>query len=257
MSEKEQGVVARDQRVHEALCYLQGRRGFFAVLTLRDGVQQHRSYVLQDLRAVLEGLDEGGDVWIRQALFCGPRRRLVNLLRIGLLFSDLDTHKDEALSRLGFEELLGEVSAFCDGCGVPQPSLMIFSGRGLQLKWLFKEALPAHALPRWSRCQRVICERLAPLKADPKACDASRVLRVVGTVNSRSGCEVRVVRGDVGDPLRYEFDALCEALLPYSREEVRVFKAANAAQWAAKRAAIQAAQPPAGPRRAGRGPAAA
>ena len=240
MSEKEQGVVARDQRVQEALCYLQGRRGFFSIVVpSAEPGRRQRPYVVQELREVLEGLEEEGDVWISQALLRVPRRSLVNVLSVGLLFVDLDTYKDERLAALGLDALLEEVTGCCEERDVPQPSLVIFSGRGLQLKWLLTEQLPAYALPRWSWCQRVLCERLAPLRADPAACDAARVLRVVGTVNSRSGCEARVVSGDVRAPVRYSFEDLCEALRPYRREEVRVFKAATAE----RRAARQAAQP--------------
>jgi AraC-like DNA-binding protein len=58
-----------------------------------------------------------------------------------------------------------------------------------------------------------------PLSADLKATDGTRLLRVVGTVNSRTGTIARLVwSNDVGGvPLRYGFDALADEVLPILR----------------------------------------
>ena len=80
--------------------------------------------------------------------------------------------------------------------GIPPASLVVHSGRGVYLKWLLKSPLPQAALPRWNAVQPEIVSRgLADLGADPKARDASRVLRLVATCNTKqSDPELRRVR---------------------------------------------------------------
>jgi hypothetical protein len=63
-------------------------------------------------------------------------------------------------------------------------------------------------------------DRLAHVGADPMAKDASRVLRTIQTVNSKSGevCRVvHVMNDNDGQPVRYNFEYLAEALLPTAR----------------------------------------
>lgn len=75
----------------------------------------------------------------------------------------------------------------------------------------------------------------AHLGADPKALDASRVLRLVGSTSGRTGDVVRVVRiartVTMGGTLRdgcvvYPFDELTRTLLPLTREELAERRAA-------------------------------
>jgi hypothetical protein len=100
---------------------------------------------------------------------------------------------------------------------LPPPSVVVFSGRGLQAKWLLTEAVEARSLLWWRVCQRAIAQRLEPLCADHAALDPSRVLRVVGTTHSKTGELVRVVYGDPSDAVRYDFGELCELLVPRDR----------------------------------------
>jgi hypothetical protein len=66
--------------------------------------------------------------------------------------------------------------------------------------------------------QHEIGRRLAGLGADPNALDASRVLRLDQTVNSRSGEIVRVVHQSGA---RYDFNQLADALLPLTRAKLQ------------------------------------
>ena len=108
---------------------------------------------------------------------------------------------------------------------------MIHSGRGVYLKWLLKMPLPQAALPRWNAVQRELVSRLADLGADPKARDASRVLRLVTTCNTRQpDPELRKVRvlwveeAD-GAPLLHDFESLAAAVLPFTRKEAETIEA--------------------------------
>ncbi|NYZ70404.1 replication protein, partial [Endozoicomonas sp. SM1973] len=114
------------------------------------------------------------------------------------------------------EGLTWALIEFCQQEGLPPPSLVLFSGRGLYAKWILTTPVPRQALPRWNACQRELVNRLSEFGADTGAKDASRVLRIVNTVNSKSGERVRVVyvNGSMENPLRYNFEELCETLLP-------------------------------------------
>ena len=216
-------------RLDEAALYHRAEdRGFFTLLWAEpDAAPGHRppalkiqrAYRLDVLPQIIAALDPERDTWISQAEFHRPNRRIVHLLRLGLCFVDLDTYKTpHGESRP--ETLLGRFLGHCGDEDVPLPSLVIYSGRGLQAKWLLERPLPRAALPRWNAVQKELVTRLAPFGADPGARDASRVLRLVDTVNTRSGERVRVlwVQRHAEDVRRYPFEWLAEILLPVARE---------------------------------------
>lgn len=129
---------------------------------------------------------------------------------------------------------------FCDEIGLPPPSLIVSSGRGLQCKWLLTSALPGGgALARWRAVQDEIFTALKPLGADGRARSPSQILRVPGTVNSKTGGVVRVLHRNTtpthgGELLRtgvvgYNFEVLAGELLPVPRIELQASKAATAA----------------------------
>jgi hypothetical protein len=65
---------------------------------------------------------------------------------------------------------------------------------------------------------------LKSLGADSQAKDAARVLRLVGTRNSKSGTLVETVWEDRGDVV-WDFDDVANELLPFSREELKELRA--------------------------------
>jgi hypothetical protein len=72
---------------------------------------------------------------------------------------------------------------------LPEPSFVIYSGRGMHLYWLIKP-VPAKALPVWQMVQNKLVEALIPIGADPVVKDCTRVLRLCGTINSKNGVQV-------------------------------------------------------------------
>jgi hypothetical protein len=207
------------------------RPGFFAVLTkpLGDRYRQ-TSHRLKDLPEVLSRLEQCQDTWISQNEFFKPNRRIVNLWRITAAFVDLDTYNMAGLGALPVESQLHRLLCHCDEVGLPEPSLVVFSGRGLQVKWILSSPIPARALPRWQAVQNELCSRLLPLGADLNARDGSRVLRLVDTVNSKSKSFARVVHwartpangatqltnGVIG----YDFELLAASVLPMLRDDL-------------------------------------
>lgn len=193
---------------------------YFAMLTgTRDADGRRQNcYPVSSMPLVLENLDPSLNTWISQAEFFTWTRRLVHFKRVGLAWVDVDTYKIPALQTRTPDQLLSILLTTCENVGVPEPSLVVFSGRGLQVKWLFDCALPRPALPRWNLVQRELCLRLEKIGGDPKACDGSRVLRLVDTVNTTSGAVVKVIHS----PLHtYNFDKLADSMLPLTRAELQ------------------------------------
>lgn len=215
-------ALAQQKELFEPSSYHQSADwGYFSILTRQPGEKAlQSSHLLRDMPQVISLLDVRRDTWISQAEFAKQNRRVVNVLRIGLLFCDLDSYKLPGLAGSSPQTLLNSLLFFCAAEGIPAPSIVLYSGRGLQAKWLLDKPIPRQALPRWNACQRYLVDKLKVIGADPAARDASRVLRLVDTVNTKSGemCHVLHVTEQNGEPVRYGFDFLAEHLLPLSRE---------------------------------------
>lgn len=212
--------------------------GYFALLVMRGERLRQECFPLRLLLWVLQALNPRLDTYIAQNEFWRRNRRLVNLARICLNFVDLD------LSRTG--ELSGDPARDLDLLfqwhhwgPYPFPSAIIFSGRGYHLKWFYERPISSLALPRWNAVQRALTDRYAELGADPGCRDASRVLRVVGCVNSKSGKTVEVLYPYPGGPppVEYDFEDVCREVLPYTREEMAGWRAAAAERAAARETA--------------------
>jgi hypothetical protein len=209
------------------------RPGFLSLLRQlpSDGRMVQRSFALARMGEELLKLQGLPDVWISQCEFFKPNRRIVNLWRMPLSFVDLDTYKVEHLTRHSPEALVQSLLLWCQDCKLPEPSLIVFSGRGLQVKWVFNRPIPTKALPRWQAVQRELFSQLADLGADARALDASRVLRLVDTTNSRSGEKVRIVHMArtptmgaerlASGLIAYDFDVFADSVLPISRGQLQ------------------------------------
>lgn len=213
----QEATAAKMQRVAEAQSFHQANKGYFSLLYVIDQGRKQRSYPIVRLPEILINIGEADDSWISQSSFSRENRRLVNFRETRLLFSDLDTYKHERLKDVETSQQVIELLWLCSLEELPPPSVVVFSGRGLQAKWLLTEAVEARALLWWRACQRAIAQRLEPLCADHAALDPSRVLRVVGTHHSKTGELVRVVYGDPSAAVRYDFEELCERLVPRDR----------------------------------------
>jgi hypothetical protein len=178
-----------------------------------------RSYPLGYLPTFLRTTDPAQTTFISQGEFWEPNRRTVNLARIGLSFIDLDTYRSP-IAHLRDREVVEFVRTRCDEERVPDPSLMVASGRGYYAKWLFDKPIPRDALPRWNAVQQRLIGALRDVGADAGARDVSRVLRVVGTTNEKTGERVRIMwSNDVdGAPVRYGFDKLADETLDLLRQ---------------------------------------
>ena len=213
-------------------------RGFFSVLWHDENEQRKRqqSYRVTDMPKVIQLLPRDRDTWISQAEFFLPNRRLVNLTSLALQFVDVDYYNSRYADRSRDVVVFGVLNMLSDK-GVPLPSLVLDSGRGLQLKWLLDAAIPRQALPRWNAIQKYLVASLEDFGADARAKDASRVLRLVNTVNTKADRSVNVcwVNECNGELVHYGFDELAESVLPFTRDELAAAKAESAERKAARK----------------------
>ena len=115
-------------------------------------------------------------------------RRIECLKELNALFIDLDTYKT------GFtkEQILMNLNENYFGKNIPIPNLIIDSGRGLYLIWLIKK-VPSMALPLWKAIEEYFYKILKEFGADRQALDATRILRIPGSFNSKTHTEVKII----------------------------------------------------------------
>lgn len=216
------------------------RSGFVSLLgRTPEGKMAQNTFHLKDMPIELAAHAGQADRWISQGEFFRANRRVVNLSRMPVAYVDLDTYKNPRLAGLAPEVVVDLLLRACNDDHMPEPSIVVDSGRGLQAKWLLAEPVPHAALPRWTAVQRQLNAALKDFGPDPFAMDAARVLRLEGSVNSKSGRVVRVLhycdRPALGGELLasgvvgYDFGELADTVLPLSRQELAERRAARAA----------------------------
>lgn len=169
---------------------------------------EQRTVTIGRLSEAMSRLAGQPDYYLTPNRFKGPRS-IGNLLQLRAVWADLDYYKSTDLRG----PVLGLIGDRLQEARCPAPSLIIDSGRGMYVIWLLRP-VAAGALPRWTAVQRRLLETLKDLGSDAGARDAARVLRLVGTRNSRGGRLARVIGGDGRE---WEFDGLCDEILPLTR----------------------------------------
>lgn len=147
---------------------------------------------LSKLKETLTDLKDVVDVYatVNQFTFT---RKLENLIYTTMFYSDLDIYHT-GFKDISKEDFIEKVLNYCFENKIPEPNLMIYSGNGFYLKWLFSEKCNKYefTLDKYKIAQKAINQLFQFLGADSKALDASRVLRLPGSINSKTGkkCEV-------------------------------------------------------------------
>ena len=128
------------------------------------------------------------NIYISMSTFYKPMRRIETIKELTNNFIDLDTYKT------GFTktQILMNLEENYFNKLIPRPSLIIDSGRGLALIWNI-EKVPHMALPLWKAVQEYLYSQLKEFGADRKALDVTRILRVPGSINSKSGTRVTIL----------------------------------------------------------------
>lgn len=204
------------------------------------GRWREKSYALDKLEDLIPEIAGRRDTYISQHRFTA-RRQMAHLWQLGALYVDIDFHKVPELRDRHPMGVLDDALIALERARKPSPTLAIFSGRGLYLIWLHTP-VPRMVTPRWNAAQKELWRVLRPFGADKGALDAARVLRLSGTVNSKSGARVERI-APVGDV--WPFEDLIDEVLTMNREEVAEVRDIRAAR-AAKRPSERLVVPPKG-----------
>lgn len=209
-----------------------GSPGYFSLLQkFGEGQARQHSYRMALLPDVLRAVDTRRDTYLTPNQFKRRNRRVVSLLQLNAAFADLDTYRVEPYGGVTPEAQAQTLLETCTVQDWPQPSIILFSGRGLQVKYIFNPPVPSKALPRWNACEAFLSKQFRPFGADPVCVSASTVLRLERTVNTKSGEVVRVLWPPPGqEPVTYGFEDFAARVLPFSREQWRERKEAARGQ---------------------------
>ena len=182
------GQVLRQEEYSEQINYLDilhsDSKGWITKAEINCGYKQwHYRY-----NELLEQDFNQENVYISINTFYSTFRRLEYLKELKAQFIDLDVYKT------GFtkEQIIMHLEADYFNKSIPRPNLIIDSGRGLYLIWLLN-SVPSKALPLWKAIEEYLYSVLKPFGADRQALDPTRILRVPGSINSKSKTTVNVI----------------------------------------------------------------
>ena len=193
--------------VYVRLLHPPGSAGRVTLMALDRGAQAHARIFNPEEAAAAAPYWLEHTTYLTVDRFAGPRQ-LSRLLTLNALYCDFDYYRTDILGGMPPADVRDVLHRHLAAEGIPTPSVVLDSGRGLALIWLH-EPMPKGALPRWQAAQDALVELLRPFGADPCARDAARVLRLPGTVNGKTGRVVRTIGGDLE---RRPFDDVADAI---------------------------------------------
>jgi hypothetical protein len=208
----------------EAMLYHDaGKYGFVKIGVKYNGTMREEGFPVAELPERIKYVPKNRDSYLTQAEFKRPRKCITDFLRTQLSFLDLDVYNMLQYKGRSPEELRDALLLHCSDNGIPLPSLIVFSGRGLYPKWFYDYPIPYGALAKWKRVQNELLTRLASFGPDRTKIHVGTILRIENTVNTKSGEVARViwVNEDHGKVARWDFDTLADELLPLSREQLK------------------------------------
>ena len=130
-------------------------------------------------------------------------RTIENTCYLTSNFIDADFYKKD----LTFEEAFSILLKTCEKCNIPYPTKVFNSGRGLYALWIFKKPIycgvksekQIEIKSAWAYTQDNLIKCFKRIGADPACKDASRVLRLAHSVNSKSLTPVMAYTIEKGD----------------------------------------------------------
>ena len=206
-------VVSDEINIDESRKHLtnlhSGSEGYITIAK-KDPDYSQWHYKKDELLESTEDIINDINAYVSQNTFYKPQRRIENIKELRAVYIDIDCYN----SKYTKEAVQYFLENDFYGHKIPRPNYLIDSGRGLYYVILIKP-VPSMAMPLWYAVQRYLFNALKQFGADANALDPTRVLRIVGTMNSKSGTCVEVL-----DAYDYEY-SLREIQEEYLPEIVR------------------------------------
>ena len=130
----------------------------------------------------------GKDIYISMNTFYKTYRRIDCLKELRACYIDLDIYN----TKFTKEQVMMNLEENYYNQSIPMPNFVMDSGRGLYLIWLIN-TVPSKALPLWKAIEEYLYKELKDFGADRKALDPTRILRVEGSINSKSNTMVKIL----------------------------------------------------------------
>lgn len=183
------------------------RNSYYVVSSLANGTWEDVAVRKGNL-AVL-GFSDAASYYMTHNGFFEPNRKSESTRQINALFFDLDCH-NRALgeTRAVVDRTLELLQQACSAKELPTPTMIIDSGRGVQLFYVLRRSIPTYSnktmnsksISLFESVQRrmtdVLDHLLSPIdgiSVDRATGDLSRVSRIPGTYNHAAGCAARLV----------------------------------------------------------------
>jgi hypothetical protein len=198
------------------LLHPEGSRGRAAVLC-KHGGDEVENFSLEHAGMIMQMplfLDQSSFLTLHRFW---KGRRGEHLAALNAFYVDLDYFNAPQWRGKSPDEVQAVYSAQLLISGMPQPSIFLHTGRGVAAIWLIEET-PVAAVPRWQGAMSALIEFSASFGVDERCRDTSRIFRIPGTINEKSG---KVVRVSGGTGRRYGFDALADQVFKASGRPTR------------------------------------
>lgn len=193
--------------------------GYIQIMQLKNKeVVDIKNYKGMTVLEALEKHTGKKDVFITPNSTYNGRRDSKNIRQFRALYIDLD------YNAYSFNQLVYEMWELVLDKKIPEPTMVVASGRGAHVYWRIKHA-PYQALSTWQELEDHLYKQLKHLGADKKATDAARVLRLPDTINSRNNEECKVMI--LNDKITYSMYDLREEYLKWKPKAFRVVEVEN------------------------------
>lgn len=158
--------------------------GVLGFMGLDDDFREVRFANIETALSLIKKYGPTSNTWVSMATYSDPRssRSQENAESACAMWIDVDAHTDSRYNSPK-DALIG-VKNFIQLTELPEPNVIHLTGHGIQALWVFDEVIP---MEKW----QPVADKLQDLVtryqigADPITSDASRLLRVPGTLNFR------------------------------------------------------------------------
>lgn len=168
----------------------------FITVAVKDKIDkwQQYHYKKQELENnIFKLLGLNIDTYMSINSFYVPKRSSECVRHINSLYVDIDSHfENNKTNKIRVNSALYFLEQDFFKIEVPEPTLIMKTGRGLALYWAL-EHLPKQGLPLWTLVQeklykkiKEIEEYITDINVDASALDVSRVFRISGSRNTKS-----------------------------------------------------------------------
>lgn len=206
-----------------------GDDGFITVFKkFRNNTHFSRHYKIEELKEKIISKEINLDVntYISVNSFYIPKRGAEYVRQFRSFFLDIDNHDKEKMSDFDYNSLLYNLREDYFDKKIPNPSIVVKTGRGIQLYFLMENA-PKRFVSTWTTLENLIIEEMKNFdvlgyKIDTNAKDVSRVLRLAGSLHTQAN-KIAEIDYDESDFKTNTISEIFQNYFPqYITEEERV-----------------------------------